>query len=143
MKKIIGKVAFGVAIGCFAFVSMLFIASVFSGGANAFFSQRSGSDLLTLAVCFIVIAVGFSVPSLVYEKENLSITLKILIHMSIGTVVYLVTAFSAGWIERNAGAIVTYILIAIGIAAIFWGIYMICFRIEAKRINKKIQENQL
>lgn len=99
-EKFLGKIAFGIAIGCFGFVSMLFIASAFAGGANTFIGQKTGEELLRLATCFIIIAIGFSVPSLVYEKENLANSLKVLIHMVTGTVVYLITAFFAGWIKK-------------------------------------------
>lgn len=141
MKKIFGRIAFGIAIGCFGFVSMLFIASAFAGGADAFIGQKTGEELLRLAVCFIAIAIGFSVPSLVYEKETLANSLKVLIHMATGTVVYLITAFFAGWIEKSFGAIVIYILIALGVAAIFWAIFMLVLKLQADKINKKIKEN--
>ncbi|NLN22525.1 MAG: hypothetical protein GX164_00520, partial [Clostridiales bacterium] len=52
MKKLLAKIAFGVAIGCFGFVSMLFIASAFAGGANAFIGQKTGEEMLRLAACF-------------------------------------------------------------------------------------------
>lgn len=142
MKKFLGKIAFGIAIGCFGFVSMLFIASAFAGGANTFIGQKTGEELLRLATCFIIIAIGFSVPSLVYEKENLANSLKVLIHMVTGTVVYLITAFFAGWIKKSFGAIVVYILIALGVAAIFWVIFMLAFKLQADRINRKIKEKQ-
>ncbi len=142
MKKLLGRIAFGIAIGCFGFVSMLFIASAFAGGADAFIGQKTGEELLRLAVCFIVIATGFSVPSLIYEKENLANSIKVLIHMAAGTVVYLITAFFAGWIEKSFGAIVVYILIALGVAAIFWVIFMLAFKLQADKINRKIREKQ-
>lgn len=142
MKKLLGRIAFGIAIGCFGFVSMLFIASAFAGGADAFIGQKTGEELLRLAVCFIVIATGFSVPSLIYEKENLANSIKALIHMAAGTIVYLITAFFAGWIEKSFGAIVVYILIALGVAAIFWVVFMLAFKLQANKINRKIREKQ-
>ncbi|MDO4567834.1 MAG: DUF3021 domain-containing protein [Clostridia bacterium] len=142
MKKVLQRIVFGVLIGSFAFVAMLFIASAFTGGADNFIGQRSGEELLQLAACTIMIAVGFSVPSLVYEKENLANSLKVLIHMAAGTVVYLITAFLAGWIKRDLGSIAVYILIALGAAAIFWAVYMLVFKLQANKINRKIREKQ-
>lgn len=107
-----------------------------------FHRSKTGEELLRLATCFIIIAIGFSVPSLVYEKENLANSLKVLIHMVTGTVVYLITAFFAGWIKKSFGAIVVYILIALGVAAIFWVIFMLAFKLQADRINRKIREKQ-
>lgn len=142
MKKLIEKIRFGIAIGCFAFVAMLFIASPIAGGANAFIGQRTGEEWLQVAACFIFIALGFSIPSLVYEKENLAVSLKIVFHMTAGTVVYLLTAYFAGWIETSFPAVAVYLLIAVGAAAVFWGVFMIAFRIQADRINKKIRERE-
>jgi len=141
MKKLLVKIEFGVAIGCFGFVSMLFIASAFAGGANAFIGQKTGEEMLRLAACFIIIAIGFSVPSLVYEKENLTNSLKVLIHMAAGTVVYLITAFFAGWIEKSFGAIVVYILIALGAAAIIWAILCLLLSCKLIKSTEKLERN--
>lgn len=43
-EKFLGKIAFGIAIGCFGFVSMLFIASAFAGGANTFIGQKQAKN---------------------------------------------------------------------------------------------------
>lgn len=140
MKKLFEKVKFGIAIGCFAFVFMLFIASAAAGGANVFIARLTGEELLRIALCFVILSIGFSVPSLVYEKENLADGLKVMIHMAAGTIIFLITSFFAGWIEMTAGAIILYILIALGTAAVIWTIYMLVFKIQADRINKKIKE---
>lgn len=140
MKKLFEKIRFGVCIGCFGFVAMLYIASAFAGGANAFIGQKTGEEWLQLATCFIVIAEGFSVPSLIYEKENIAVSLKILIHMIAGTIVFLFVSYFAGWIDTQST--VVYILIAIGVAAFFWVLYMLAFKLQADRINSKIKERQ-
>lgn len=142
MKKIFEKVTLGVAMGCFGFVAMLFIASAFAGGANAFIGQKTGEEWLQIAACFIFIAIGYYVPSLVYEKENLAIGLKVLMHMTAGTIVFLFTSYFAGWIEKSLETITIYILIALGAAAIIWVIYMTAFKLQADRINKKIMERR-
>lgn len=140
MKKIFKKVSFGISLGCFGFVAMLFIASAFAGGANTFIGKKTGEELLKLAGCFNVIALGYSIPSLIYEKENLSAALKVLIHMLIGTVVYLFTAYFAGWIVKDFGAVLVYILIASGAAALYWGGILLMIRIQVKKVNMRLRE---
>lgn len=142
MKKIVKKVMLGVGMGCFGFVAMLFIASAFAGGANVFIGQKTGEEWLQTAACFIFIAVGFYVPSLVYEKENLATGLKVLIHMTAGVIVFLLTSYFAGWIEGSFGAVAVYILTAVGTAAVVWVIYVAVFKIQADRMNRKIREKQ-
>ncbi len=142
MKKILDMILFGLFIGSFGFVAMLFIASAITGSADTFFAQKTGGEWLKVAGSFLIIATGFSIPSIVYTKENLSIGLKVLIHMAVGTIVYLIIAFCCGWVKTDFISIVIYILVAIVIAAIFWGIYMMCFKLQANKINKKIKEKQ-
>ena len=91
MKKLLKKICSGVGMGCFVFVAMLFIAPVFAGGANVFFATRTGEEWQLSALCFIVISLGFNVPSLIYENERLALWLRTLIHMAIGAAVYLLT----------------------------------------------------
>lgn len=140
MKKVFEKIRFGIAIGCFSFVAMLYIGSVFSGGADIFFGQKKGEEWLQIATCFIVIAEGFSIPSLIYKRENIAISLKVLIHMIAGTIVFLFVSYFAGWIDTRST--VTYILIAVGIAAFFWALFMVAFKIQTYKINKRIKEKE-
>ena len=142
MKKVFKKIYSGIAVGCFGFVAMLFIASAFAGGANAFFASRSGVEWLKLATCFIVIALGFFVPSLIYDNEKIALWLRTLIHMLIGTVVYLFTAHFAGWIQGGLGSAAVYIGVALVTAGTFWAIFMGISKVQAKKINEKIKDMQ-
>lgn len=139
MKKLLKKFSFGVVTGCFGFVAMLFIASAFAGGADAFFAIKTGEEWLQLATCFIIISTGFFVPSLIYDNEKFALWLRTLIHMTVGTIVYLLTAYYAGWMKAEVAAIAVYILIAVGVAALVWAMFMLGFRMQAKKINKKIR----
>lgn len=138
MKKVFEKIEYGVAMGCFGFVAMLFIASAVAGGANVFMGQRTGEEWLQVAACFIIIALGYSVSSLIYELERFAISLRVLFHMTIGGVVFLLTSYFAGWIGEDFGAVMMYILIALGITAAFWGVLVLGLKMQADKINKKI-----
>lgn len=142
MKKLFLKIKFGVALGCFAFVAMLFIGSAFAGGPEVFIGRKTGEELLRTAGFFILIATGYSIPSLIYEKEALALGLKALVHMVAGTIIFLIVSFLAGWIKNGFGAVALYILIAITAAAFFWAVFMIVFKLQADKINKKLREKQ-
>jgi|GEM_PF-758534 len=142
MKNLLKKICAGIAMGCFAFVAMLFVASAFAGDVNTFFAARTGEEWLRLAACFIVISTGFYVPSLIYKSEEIALGLRTLIHMLIGTVIYLVTAYFAGWMKAGLGATALYLLLAVGTAAVIWLCIFFYIKGQAKRINRKIKENQ-
>ncbi|MBR3293339.1 MAG: DUF3021 domain-containing protein [Oscillospiraceae bacterium] len=142
MKNVFKKICSGIGMGCFAFVAMLFVASAIAGDANTFFTTRNGAEWLQLAVCFIAISIGFYVPTLVYENEKMAMWFRTLIHMLIGTVVYLTTAYFAGWMKAGLGATVVYISLALVAAGAFWSIFMSISKIQAKKINEKIKEKQ-
>lgn len=141
MKKLLKKLCSGVGTGCFVFVAMLFIAPIFAGGANAFFAEKTGAEWQLTALCCILISVGFYIPSLIYENEKLALWLRTLIHMTIGTIVYLLTAYFAGWMENSSG-VLRFFLIAVGTAALWWLCAFLGLRAQAKKMNQKIKEKQ-
>ena len=46
----------------------------------------------------IVVGLGFGLPSVVYQKDNLPMPIRVLIHMGIGCVVYTIVAYAVGWL---------------------------------------------
>ena len=70
-----------------------------------------------LAAYCIIIATGFSVPTLIYESSRLSFRLKILIHLTAGALIYLITAHFSGWIKTRPDAAALFLLISSAIAA--------------------------
>ncbi len=117
IKKLIKKICSGISVGCVAFVAIIFIFPLFEGGANAFFRQKTGEGWQQLAAYCIIIATGFSVPTLIYESSRLSFRLKILIHLTAGALIYLITAHFSGWIKTRPDAAALFLLISSAIAA--------------------------
>lgn len=142
VKKLLKKLCSGVGTGCFAFVAMLFIAPIFAGGANAFFAEKTGAEWQLTALCCILISVGFYIPSLIYENEKLALWLRTLIHMTIGTIVYLLTAYFAGWMASDLVGTALRLLIALGAAAIIWLCIFLYIKAQARKMNQKIKEKQ-
>ena len=140
MKNLLKKICCGIGTGCFAFVATLFIAPIFAGGANAYFAAKTGEELQLSALCFIIISLGFYIPSMIYENERLALWLRTLIHMVIGTIAYLLTAYFAGWMKTDFAGVVLRLLIALGAAAIIWICIFLYIKIQAKKINQKMKE---
>ena len=142
VKKLLNKLCSGVGMGCFVFVVMLFIAPIFAGGADAFFAEKTGAEWQLSALCCILISVGFYVPSLIYENERLALWLRTLIHITIGTIAYLLTAYFAGWMASDPGGTAVRLLIALGVAVIIWLCIFLYIKGQARKMNQKIKEKQ-
>ena len=95
------------------------------------------------AICSVIIGIGFYLPSIIYDKPNITLPVKATVHLGIGFVIYLVTAFLAGWIG-GYGAIATFISIAISIlfTLLIYMCFYLYYRKEAVVMNKKIKEIQ-
>ena len=142
MKKLLKQIYSGIGMGCFTFVATLFIGPVFAGGVDRFFAGYTGGDLQRTALCCILISVGFYIPSLIYENEKLALWLRTLIHMTIGTIVYLLTAYFAGWMASDLVGIALQLLIALGAATIIWLCIFLYIKAQARKMNRKIKEKQ-
>lgn len=140
MKKLLGKVVSGVGMGCFVFVGLLFIGSAAAGGADRFIGGLTGRELLRYAVCTNLISLGYMVPSLIYERESLSLGIRALLHMGTGTLVFFLVSGFAGWFGQGAAAAVCYILLGLGIAGAIWAVYLAAFWLQARKMNQKIRE---
>ena len=145
MKNLLKKICCGIGTGCFAFVATLFIAPIFAGGANAYFAAKTGEELQLSALCFIIISLGFYIPSMIYENERLALWLRTLIHMVIGTIVYLMTAYFAGWMKTDFAGVVIQLLIVRVFRFLpkpIWICIFLYIKIQAKKINQKMKEKR-
>ena len=90
----------------------------------------------------IVVGLGFGLPSVVYQKDNLPMPIRVLIHMGIGCVVYTIVAYAVGWLGGAQSVFQGLIIAAIqiGVAFILWALFMCYYRKEAERMNKRIQQ---
>ena len=88
----------------------------------------------------MVIGVGFTLPSLIYIKEDLSTFAKVLIHIGTGMIIYILAALYTGWIQESFGIdVLIIILIGITIAmGIGFGFYLYN-KEEATKINNHLK----
>ena len=95
-----------------------------------------------MALGTLVVGLGFGLPALVYEREQLSLPVQIMIHMGIGCIVLLLTSWVVGWIPREQGLLgiakiaAEQLLIAFGI---WFGFYLNQKKL-AQKMNQKLSE---
>lgn len=138
VKRFIRAVVFGVGLGCFSFVVTLFVGSARHGGANAFFSEKTGEELLQLAVYFIILCTFTCVAGLIHYVENLAVYLKCTFQVVVYSIVYFMSAYHMGWIEKRG--IMYYIWSTLGIAVAMWLGGMAAYGIEIEIINRRIRD---
>lgn len=136
--KLYWRIREGFCWGCVAFVVALFVGSAVHGGADAYVSRKTGSGLLELALCCIVVSEGFILPGMIYEIEHLAMGLKALFQYGIGAIVYFLTGYLAGWTQK--AGFVRFLIVALALGAIGWGITMLGTFGTANKINRKIKE---
>lgn len=141
MKKYIKNTLMGISWGLT--VNMIFLVVAVAVNAD-FLKSITQYDFIKYAICSAIIGLGFWVPSVIYDKPNLSLPVKSILHLGIGYVIYVITAFFAGWIGAGYSAVFTVgSLIA---SVLFTLLIYVCFylyhRKEADMMNSKIREIQ-
>lgn len=138
MIRLIKLVVLGVGLGCFAFVVALFAGSAKRGGANAFFSESTGEELLQMAIYFIILCTSVEVAGLIHYVENLAVTLKCIFQVAVFSIVYFMGAHHMGWIEKRG--MMYYIWSTLVIAVASWLVGMAAYAIQIEIINWKIRD---
>ena len=89
-----------------------------------------------------LVGLGYGVPTIIYRKESLPLPIKIIIHMGIGTAIYLGVAYAVGWIGGSAtvGQGILIGAIQLAVAFVIWLAFSSYYRGQAKKMNEKIQE---
>ena len=129
-------ISIGIAMVIFCIVGVIF--DIRYGGH---FSLDNYYFTKMVAGC-VLIGLGFGVPSIVYDMDNLPMPIKMIIHMGIGCVVYTIVAFSIGWAGNGVTlkqGIIT-IVIQLSVAFLIWFLFLHYYRNEAKKMNDKIKE---
>ena len=135
---LIERLALGAFVGCFI-VSLIEVLIAFqSGPQNVVFS---GYDVINAFFGSIVIGWAFSLSGLIYDREDLSLSLQVLFQMAIGFTVLFSVAIYFGWLPLTfgIGVIVEWVIIAVIFAAVFWLGFYIYYYLEAREINQKLE----
>lgn len=135
MKGTVISITIAMVIFCFA--GMIF--DIRNGG----YFGLENYQFTKMVVGCVLVGLGFGVPSVVYRNDNFPMPIKVVIHLGIGSIVYTIVAFRVGWAE-GATMIQSVMIVAIQlvVAFVIWLAFMIYYRSEAKKINKRIQSGK-
>ncbi len=138
MKKTIKTALLGMGLGLSIFALIGVVFDVMYHGNYALANWQ----YTKMAVGSMLVGIGFSLPSLVYDSKRLSFGLKLLIHMGIGCTIMLAVAFYVGWIPLEAGWKMTVLVVAceMVMAFIIWLAFYAHYKRLAKQMNRKIRK---
>ncbi|WP_413363608.1 DUF3021 domain-containing protein [Lysinibacillus sp. 3P01SB] len=130
--------ASGVSWGCTVFVFVNLIGYWLGG---AVFLDAVMADFTRQAVGSMIVGVACASPAFVYQIERLSFFQQSLIHFVVGLTVFFLVAFSLNWIPTNSmSLIISVVLLNILIFTFVWFLFYLYNRLEAKKMNRKINE---
>ena len=140
MKKIISLILKGILWGISISAMVTLVIAIFTKDTSLTIPK---ADYIKYTLYSAVVGMGFYVPSIVYEYENISNIFKFIIHMGIGFSIFMICAFICGWIPVNYGlkAVVAVILTWAFISTVIWFLFYMYYRKEANDINKKLKSN--
>lgn len=138
MKKILWTSLQGIGIACTIFTIFGIIFDLTGTDGLSFGTGQFTRE----AIGAILVGIGFSVPSEIYNSEKLPFFLKFIFHMGIGCTVYIITAFQVGWIPVEFGwkNCLFFIIGELLIAFIIWLGFASHYKKLAKNMNQRIQE---
>lgn len=142
MGKVMKRTAWGILMGCTIFTFVGILLCLINGTATVFGDTAYG--FITMAVCSMIVGLGFSLPTLIYDYPKLTEAMQTLIHLAIGFVIFGIVAFYAKWIpiEGGIGTIFLFIMIALLSTVVIWLAFYLYYKNEAKRINESIRKKQ-
>lgn len=138
VKKILEKSFIGIGTAVMISSIVMMIIDLAKGGSLEFQNYQYTKKFLGA----VIAGLGFGLPALIYENENIPYLLQVVFHMGIGCAVMLIVAFTVGWIPSAGGVSVVLLSVAIEIAAAFliWMVITVHYKNEAEQINRKLQE---
>ena len=140
MKNVFKSLLFGILIGCSIFTVIgIFFDIIYHGNFNL-----TDWSYTKMAIGGMIVGIGFSVPSIIYDNEKLHNAVKVMIHLGIGCTIMLAVAFSVGWIPVESGWKVCSLAVGAYLVSAFiiWFAISSYFRREAKQMNERIQQKQ-
>lgn len=137
--KIMKLLISGICWGCTICVLILMIGAATVGDS---FLDMGADYFIRQAIASMIVGIGFSVPTLIYDKESISRKVQTLIHMGIGFLVFFPIACYFNWIPVSfgLGAILLSVVIALVTFFIIWYGYYLYYKKEAKKMNQKLEK---
>ena len=135
---LVKRLGMGAFVGCFIVMLVMSLGSFIAGPQNVSFS---GVEVINAFLGSIVIGWAFTLSGLIYERDDVAFPLQVIFQMVIGLGVLFAMAVYLQWmpISFGIGPIITWVVIAIVFAAVFWLGFYIYYTLQARDINKKIE----
>lgn len=136
--NLVRSLALGAFVGCFV-ISIIEILMALVAGPENF--VITGSEIINLVLGSIVIGFAFSLPTFIYERDDIALPFQVIFQMGIGMIVLFVVAIYFGWMPITSGLapILIWVGVAFAFSVIFWlGFYLYYF-FAAKKLNEKIK----
>ena len=136
--ELIERLALGAFVGCFIVMLVMVLGSCAKGPLNVSFN---GVEIINAFFGSIVVGWAFSLTGIIYDREEVPFPLQIIFQMGIGMTVLFIMAIYLQWMPINLGIgpIITWVVIAIIFAIVFWFGFFIYYALLARNINKKIE----
>ena len=137
-NELIERLALGAFVGCFIVMLVMVLGSYAEGPLNVSFS---GLEIINAFFGSIVVGWAFSLTGIIYDREEVPFPLQIIFQMGIGMTVLFIMAIYLKWMPINLGIgpIITWVVIAIIFATVFWFGFFIYYSLLARDLNKKIE----
>ncbi len=141
-SKIIKSLAMGSFVGSFIILLLMSIISLRYGPQNISFD---GTTVINAFLGTNIVGWAFSLSSLIYEKEEYPLPLQVIFQMFFGLTVLYIVAIYLQWMPINLGIepIISWIVISLIFAAVFWLGFYAYYKLLAREINKKLNLNNL
>lgn len=138
MKNIILIMIRGISCALSLFAIFGMVVDMVNGGTYYF----DNWNYTKMVIGAVVVGLGFSIPTLIYDNKKLPYGAKIFIHMGIGCIVMLITSLVVGWIPKERGIMICTIvmLVEVFFAFIMWYGFTVYYKNMASKMNKKIEE---
>ena len=131
MKQVIKSSWIGVSTAALIFI----IVGIVFDQSNQGILPLENYQYTKMAVGAFIVGLGFGLPSLIYEYEEIPYVMQVLFHLGIGCAILLITGYMVGWFTNLVGA-----FIEIGMSLVVWIGFAYHYRKEAKQINQQLKK---
>ncbi|MEH7380254.1 DUF3021 domain-containing protein [Bacillus sp. JJ1533] len=103
------------------------------------YDMIDGALFLKNSVGSVLCGWFFTVSSLYFENRNLNLSQQTIIHFLTVTILYLILAFTIGWIPFTIINILLTLLISLVVYMIFWVAFYLYFKSQARKLNDDLK----
>ena len=149
-KKILIRAFLGSLIGIVINYLITIVISAVVGDGTFYpcvpsFTERYGNEVTAVIVQTILSALlggGFSMASLIWEKDDWSLLKQTGVYFAIITVLMMTVAYICEWMEHSLRGVLAYFGIFFAIFVVIWVIRYMSWKIRISKIKEKLIKNE-